>query len=107
MREQRLERSNGSNGSAGSTVTLVSHDSFAVSKPVLRAFTEQTGIRVKVLKNGDAGAALNQAILTKDNPLGDAFFGVDNTFLSRARVRDLRAVHRVGPRPGADVAAAR
>ena len=69
---------------AGGTVTLVTHDSFAVSKPVLRAFTKQTGITVKVLKNGDAGAALNQAILTKDNPLGDAFFGVDNTFLSRA-----------------------
>jgi thiamine transport system substrate-binding protein len=66
------------------TVTLVTHDSFAVSKPVLRAFTKQTGITVKVLKSGDAGAALNQAILTKDDPLGDAFFGVDNTFLSRA-----------------------
>jgi thiamine transport system substrate-binding protein len=75
-----------SSGSAGDadTVTLVTHDSFAVSKPVLRAFTKQTGITVKVLKNGDAGAALNQVILTKDAPLGDAFFGVDNTFLSRA-----------------------
>lgn len=70
--------------SAGTTVTLVTHDSFAASKPVLRAFTKQTGITVKVLKSGDAGAALNQAILTKDQPLGDAFFGVDNTFLSRA-----------------------
>ncbi len=69
---------------AGRTVTLVTHDSFAVSKPVLRAFTKRTGITVKVLKSGDAGAALNQAILTKDDPLGDAFFGVDNTFLSRA-----------------------
>jgi thiamine transport system substrate-binding protein len=70
--------------SSNDTVTLVTHDSFAVSKPVLRAFTEQTGITVKVLKSGDAGSALNQAILTKDNPLGDVFFGVDNTFLSRA-----------------------
>ena len=39
------------------TVTLVTHDSFAVSKPVLAAFTTQTGIKVKVLKSGDAGAA--------------------------------------------------
>jgi thiamine transport system substrate-binding protein len=78
--------SSGKSGSskAGDTVTLVTHDSFAVSKSVLKAFTKQTGIKVKVLKNGDAGAALNQAILTKDNPLGDAFFGVDNTFLTRA-----------------------
>ena len=66
------------------TITLVTHDSFAVSKPVLAAFTAQTGVKVKVLKSGDAGAALNQAILTKDEPLGDVLFGVDNTFLSRA-----------------------
>jgi thiamine transport system substrate-binding protein len=36
------------------------------------------------LKSGDAGAALNKAILTKDAPLADVFYGVDNTFLSRA-----------------------
>ena len=39
---------------------------------------------MKVLQAGDAGAALNQVILTKSNPIGDVFFGVDNTFLSRA-----------------------
>jgi thiamine transport system substrate-binding protein len=66
------------------TITLVTHDAFAVSKPVLAAFTAQTGIKVKVLKSGDAGSALNQMILTKDNPVGDVFFGVDNTFLGRA-----------------------
>jgi thiamine transport system substrate-binding protein len=66
------------------TITLVTHDSFAVSKPVLAAFTKQTGITVKVVQSGDAGAALNQVILTKSNPIGDVFFGVDNTFLSRA-----------------------
>jgi len=66
------------------TITLMTHDSFAVSKNVLRAFTERTGITVKVLASGDAGQALNKAILTKDHPLADAFFGVDNTFLSRA-----------------------
>lgn len=70
--------------SGGDTVTLVTHDSFAVSKPILRAFRDQTGITVKVLKAGDAGAAVNQAILTEDDPLGDVFFGVDTTFLSRA-----------------------
>jgi thiamine transport system substrate-binding protein len=66
------------------TITLVTHDSFAVSKSVLAAFTKQTGVTVKVLQSGDAGAALNQVILTKSNPIGDVFFGVDNTFLSRA-----------------------
>jgi thiamine transport system substrate-binding protein len=66
------------------TITLVTHDSFAVSKKVLGAFTKQTGIKVKVLAAGDAGAALNQVILTKGAPIGDLLFGVDNTFLSRA-----------------------
>lgn len=68
----------------GTTVTLVSHDSFAASKSVIAAFTRQTGFHLRVLKSGDAGAALNQVILTKGHPLGDAMFGVDNTFLSRA-----------------------
>lgn len=66
------------------TVTLVSHDSWAVSKSVLADFEKQSGYQVKVLEDGDAGQAVNKAILTKDNPQGDVFFGVDNTLLSRA-----------------------
>ncbi|MFF3917103.1 thiamine ABC transporter substrate binding subunit [Streptomyces sp. NPDC001852] len=65
-------------------VTLVSHDSWAVSKNVLADFEKKTGYKVHVLKDGDAGQAVNKAILTKDNPQGDVFFGVDNTLLSRA-----------------------
>ncbi|NUR03098.1 MAG: thiamine ABC transporter substrate-binding protein [Streptomyces sp.] len=77
--------SSGSGGSADSkTVTLVSHDSWAVSKNVLADFEKQSGYKVRVLKSGDAGQAVNKAILTKDNPQGDVFFGVDNTLLSRA-----------------------
>jgi thiamine transport system substrate-binding protein len=75
----------GAKSSADSkTVTLVSHDSWAVSKNVLRDFEKKTGYKVHVLKDGDAGQAVNKAILTKDNPQGDVFFGVDNTLLSRA-----------------------
>ncbi|MGW0856979.1 thiamine ABC transporter substrate-binding protein [Streptomyces sp. NPDC002690] len=75
----------GSGVSKGSkTVTLVSHDSFNASPDVLKEFTKETGYTVKVLKSGDAGAALNQEILTKGSPRGDVFFGVDNTLLSRA-----------------------
>jgi thiamine transport system substrate-binding protein len=66
------------------SITLVTHDSFSVSDAVLEEFTEETGVEVKVLPSGDAGTALNQAILTEDDPLGDVFFGVDNTFLTRA-----------------------
>jgi len=65
-------------------VTLMTHDSFAVSQELLDSFQNQTGAEIKILKSGDAGAALNQAILSKKDPLADVFFGVDNTFMSRA-----------------------
>jgi len=65
-------------------VTLMTHDSFAVSKNLLHSFQKQYGTEIKILKSGDAGAALNQAILSRKNPLADVFFGVDNTFMSRA-----------------------
>jgi thiamine transport system substrate-binding protein len=65
-------------------VRLMSHDSFGVSEEVLQAFEEEHGVTVQLLPSGDTGAALNQAILSKDDPLADVFFGVDNTFLSRA-----------------------
>jgi thiamine transport system substrate-binding protein len=66
------------------TLRLLTHDSFAASEDVLDAFTEETGIGVELVALGDAGAAVNQAILTKDEPLGDVLFGVDNTLLTRA-----------------------
>ncbi|MFF9488704.1 thiamine ABC transporter substrate binding subunit [Streptomyces sp. NPDC014676] len=73
-----------SGGGGSRTVTLVSHNSWAVSKDVVAAFEKQSGYKLKVLEDGDAGQAVNKAILTKDNPQGDVFFGVDNTLLSRA-----------------------
>lgn len=74
----------GSGGGGSKTVTVVSHGSFSYSKAVMKAFEKESGYKVKVLDGGDAGQAVNQAILTKDNPQGDVFFGVDNTLLSRA-----------------------
>lgn len=78
------ETSNPAGSAQSKTVTLVSHDSWAVSKSVLAGFEKESGYKVRVLKDGDAGQAVNKAILTKDNPQGDVFFGVDNTLLSRA-----------------------
>ena len=69
---------------AGGSVTLLTHDSFAVDKKVLADFESASGIKVTVLAQGDAGVLVNKLILTKDNPLGDAVFGIDNSFASRA-----------------------
>ncbi|MBK8134845.1 MAG: thiamine ABC transporter substrate-binding protein [Chloroflexi bacterium] len=65
------------------SIRLVTYDSFSVSEGVLEAFTAETGIVVELVRLADAGATVNQVILTRDNPLGDVLYGIDNTFLSR------------------------
>ena len=65
-------------------LVLLTHDSFAMTEEVLEAFEEISGITLEILRSGDAGQMVNQAILSKNNPLGDLLYGVDNTFLSRA-----------------------
>lgn len=72
-----------SSGTAGGTVVLVTHDSFAVAPDVLAAFEASSGLKVKQVAPGDGGALVNQLILTKDSPLGDVVFGIDNSFASR------------------------
>jgi thiamine transport system substrate-binding protein len=71
-----------SSGAAPVTVTLVTHDSFDVSKPVLQAFEDRTGITVEVVTVGDAGQLANRLILAAGNPEGDVAFGIDNSQLA-------------------------
>lgn len=74
---------------APATLTVMTHDSFAVSEAVIASFEEVNNVQVVFLPSGDAGAMLNKAILAKDAPLADLLFGVDNTFLSRALEEDI------------------
>ncbi|MBV9830733.1 MAG: thiamine ABC transporter substrate-binding protein [Marmoricola sp.] len=71
-------------GSHPTTLVLATHDSWAMSKKVMADFTKQTGITVTVQPQGDAGELTNRLVLTKDAPTADGFFGIDNTFESRA-----------------------
>jgi len=70
-------------------LTVMTHDSFAISEAVVKSFEDANNVKVSFLQSGDAGSVLNQAILTKDAPLADVLFGVDNTFLSRALDADI------------------
>jgi thiamine transport system substrate-binding protein len=83
----------GRDPASGSTVRLLTHDSFLLSDEVLEQFTEETGIEVEVLRGGDAGSVVNQAILTEGNPQADVLFGIDTTFLTRALDADLFIPH--------------
>lgn len=75
-------------------ITVVTHDSFAVSEGIIESFEESTGIKVNLLTGEDTGSMLSQVILTKDNPIADVVFGIDNTFLQRALDEDLFVPYR-------------
>ena len=62
------------------TVTLVAHDSFAISDESIAEFEGQSGYRLEILRTGDAGSLTNRLVLTKESPIGDVVFGIDNTF---------------------------
>jgi thiamine transport system substrate-binding protein len=75
-------------------ITILTHDSFAIGEDVIKTFEAENNAKVTFLQSGDAGAVLNQAVLTKDAPLADILFGVDNTFLSRALDADIFEVYQ-------------
>lgn len=65
------------------TVTVLTHDSFAISYESIAAFEEESGLTLEFVTAADGGALVNQLVLTKDAPLADVVFGIDNTFASR------------------------
>jgi thiamine transport system substrate-binding protein len=52
-----------------------------MSKSLQRQFERESGYKLRIAKLGDAGSLTNKLVLTKDAPIADAYFGVDNTFL--------------------------
>ncbi len=71
------------------SLRVMTHDSFAISSELIQKFEQENHVKLEFIKAGDSGAVLNKALLTKDNPLADVIFGLDNTFLSRALKNDL------------------
>ena len=67
-------------------LTVMTHDSFAISSELIAEFEADNNVKVNFVKGGDTGAALNRIILTqlKGTPPADVFYGIDNSFLSRA-----------------------
>lgn len=65
-------------------VTLVSHDSFVMSEELQKDFEKTTGYKLEIVRAGDAGAMTSKLVLTKDAPIGDVVFGIDNTFATVA-----------------------
>ncbi|RYE74173.1 MAG: extracellular solute-binding protein, partial [Myxococcales bacterium] len=66
------------------TVTVITHDSFALDPKLEKKFETDNNVDLKIIKQGDVGTLVNKLVLTKDSPLADAVYGIDNTFASRA-----------------------
>ncbi|MFH5821662.1 thiamine ABC transporter substrate binding subunit [Georgenia sp. AZ-5] len=71
-------------GAEGGELTVVTHDSFALTEELIEMFEAESGYDLTFVAPGDGGALVNQLILTKDSPLGDVVFGIDNSFAARA-----------------------
>lgn len=76
-------------GGTDAKVTLVAHESFALPEELVAKFEEDSGYELEISKLADAGALTNQLVLSKDDPVGDVVFGVDNTFATRAVDEDV------------------
>lgn len=66
------------------TLRVLTHSSFDLPKEQLARFEKDTGVRLRLVKAGDAGEMTNKLILTKARPIADVVFGIDNTLLPRA-----------------------
>lgn len=73
----------GDTAAGGDTVTVVTYDSFDLPDELITAFKDDTGYTLEIARSGDGGEVANKLILTKDAPLGDAVFGINNTMASR------------------------
>jgi thiamine transport system substrate-binding protein len=91
-----------SGADASKRVVLVTHESFVMSKALQAQFEEETGYDLVIKASGDGGALTNKLVLTKDDPTGDAVFGIDNTFGSRALDAGILQPYDAQLPPGAD-----
>jgi thiamine transport system substrate-binding protein len=70
---------------AADELRVMVHSSFSLPKPMLAQFEAQNGVKLAIVKGGDAGEMLNKLILTRAQPVADVVFGIDNTLVGKAR----------------------
>lgn len=73
----------GSDTDSAEEVVLLTHSSFQLPQKLVDKFQDQTGMKLKVVRSGDAGQLSAVVSLTPGSPKGDAVFGIDNTFAAR------------------------
>ena len=75
---------------ATKAVALASHDSFIIPDELINKFKTDTGFYLEGgAKLGDTGELTNKLVLTKDSPVADVVFGIDNTFAGVAEANGI------------------
>nr|WP_246372481.1 thiamine ABC transporter substrate-binding protein [Gordonia humi] len=64
-------------------VNLMTHDSFELPQRLVEKFQDDTGLKLNIMRSGDAGQLSSVVSLTPGSPKGDAVYGIDNTFAAR------------------------
>ena len=88
----------GCSAKTNNEVVLATHDSVVISKALIADFEKSSGLKLTIVKAGDAGALTNKLVLTKDDPIADAVYGIDNTFIGKAtdnRVLDEASIQAI------------
>jgi thiamine transport system substrate-binding protein len=70
---------------ADKELRVLVHSSFDLPKPLLARFESESGIKLSLIKAGDAGEMLNKLILTRAKPIADVVFGLDNASVAKAQ----------------------
>lgn len=68
---------------------VLTHSSFNLPKPLLAEFERVAGVRLQLIKGGDAGEMLNKLILTRAKPIADVVFGIDNALWHKAHAANV------------------
>ena len=64
------------------SITLVAHDSFVMSDELIAEYNKTVGPELTIVRAGDVGEMTGKLVLTKDAPIADVVYGIDNTFAS-------------------------
>ncbi len=78
---------------AADELRVMVHNSFSLPKPLLAQFEAQAGVKLSIIKGGDAGEMLNKLILTRAQPVADVVFGIDNALVVKAQAANVLEVY--------------
>ena len=84
-------------------LTLVAHDSFVISDELIAEYNKTFGSELTIVRAGDVGEMTGKLVLTKDAPIADVVYGIDNTFASVIEENKVLGENKLVPINFADI----